>query len=62
MRTNIMGFVSSIEKFIAGTIAAAMSDDCMSVRLVDGYVVVGMALLVNKNELQSVKGGFPRLI
>ena len=34
----------------------------MFVRSVDGYVVVGMALLVNKNELQSLKDGFPRNI
>ena len=34
----------------------------MFVRSVDGYVVVGMALLVNKNELQSLKDGFPRII
>ena len=27
---------------MAGTVVAVMSYDCMSVRLVDGYVVVGM--------------------
>ena len=56
MRTNITGFVLSIEKFITGTIAAAMSDDCMSVRLVDGYVVVGMTTLSTK-ERWMVGGG-----
>ena len=30
---------------MAGTVAAVMSYDCMSVRLVDGYVVVGMTPL-----------------
>ena len=38
-----------------------MSNDYLFVRLVDGYVVVGMALLVNKNELQSLKDGLPRI-
>ena len=29
------------------------------VHSLDGCVVVGMGLVVNKNEVQSLKGGFP---
>ena len=43
MQTNCdRVFVLSIEESMAGTVAEVMSYDCMSVRLVDGYVVVGM--------------------
>ena len=45
MRTNVTGFCIITEKSVAGAVAAAMSNDCLFVRLVDGYVVVGMTPL-----------------
>ena len=43
MQTNCdRVFVLSIEKSMAGSFAEVMTYVCMSVRLVDGYVVVGM--------------------
>ena len=45
MQTNVTGFCIINREIYAGAVAAAMSNDCLFVRLVDGYVVVGMTPL-----------------
>ena len=51
MQTNCdRAFVLSIEKSVAGSFAEVMSYDCMSVRLVDGCVVVGVTPLLTKRD------------
>ena len=55
-------FCLSIEEFMVGLSIEVWTFVSVFVRSVDGCVVVGMALVVNKNELQSLKGGFPWII
>ena len=55
-------FCLSIEEYMVGLSIEVWTFVSMFVRSLDGCVVVGMGLVVNKNELQSLKGGFPWII